>query len=142
MAIVDSPAFSQSQVETELGLGPGPMAASFAAADDAKFDQLYKGNKDRQSNFRNYNGNLSIQISTQGISESGSACALPMGDFAYHNGVDTFPEQNDTIYTDSGLTNPFNGLGLYWRYQDKLGTYSIGIISNVGLLQGGISSCT
>jgi hypothetical protein len=53
MAVPNIDYFTLQTVVTELGCA-GNLAACFAAAIDSKFDALYKGNKDRLMNFRNY----------------------------------------------------------------------------------------
>lgn len=56
MSVPDSNTFGLDAVRSELGLSyPSSLSACFAAAVDAYFDPAYKGNKDRLSNFRNYN---------------------------------------------------------------------------------------
>lgn len=55
MSIVNSPAFSLSDVITELGLPTASSLSScFSNANASGFDATYEGFKDRLSNFRNY----------------------------------------------------------------------------------------
>jgi uncharacterized protein (TIGR02145 family) len=60
MSVPNTTTFSLNDVRSELGLSyPSSQSACFAASVDEYFDAVYKGNKDRLSNFRNY-GNLMI----------------------------------------------------------------------------------
>ncbi|WP_375587725.1 BACON domain-containing protein [Flagellimonas aurea] len=55
MAVPDTNTFSLNDVRVELGLGStASLSACFNAAVETKFDDDYKGAKDRLSNFRNY----------------------------------------------------------------------------------------
>lgn len=55
MSVPDNNTFTMNDVRTELGLTyPTSLSACFTASVDSSFDPLYKGSKDRLSNFRNY----------------------------------------------------------------------------------------
>lgn len=57
MSVPNTNTFKLSDVRTELGLSaPTKLSTCFANAIDWKFNQTYKGSKDRLSNFRDYGG--------------------------------------------------------------------------------------
>ena len=136
MAVPDTTNFHLTDVFTELGLpinGTNGLVQCFAAADPAQFDPAYEGSKNSLLNFRNY-GAGSVQsflIHLTPFMSSGAACAHILTDTTmYYFGSSTYPSPGDTIYTDSGLTSPFNGGGSWY----KLGNNTSAQIDSSGLV--------
>jgi hypothetical protein len=64
MSVPNTNTFSLDDVRVELGLAhPTSQSVCFATAVDAAFDPVYKGSKDRLSNFRNYSHRISTTFS-------------------------------------------------------------------------------
>ena len=63
MSVPNTDTFSLEDVRTELSLAyPTDLSACFSNATDWKFDDEYKGSKDRLSNFRNYGGEKTADL--------------------------------------------------------------------------------
>ena len=77
----------------------------------------------------------SVNMSTTGNASSGGACALGTPTTRYHDGAGSEPTGGDTIYTDSGGTNVFNGGGLHYKFDNGYSAVvsSSGVVSSYAL---------
>lgn len=124
MAVPNTSTFTLIDVTNEFGLAPGDgLQDCFDDSVDADFDVLYKGSKDRLSNFRNYNGAVLTSFSsTLGGTFSGTdSCNLSSNQTYYHNGANASPAIGDKVYLDASSITPLsndnyimNGLDKYY----------------------------
>jgi hypothetical protein len=131
MAIPDQANFAQSDVQTELGLGQTSLSACFTAAVDGNFDPVYKGSKDRLSNFRNYNADGLTPYFYSGFP---TAVCGTTTTACFHDGLGAHPTVGDTIYQSNGTT-PVPGGNQHFRLALLSGTSDyLGEITTLGLL--------
>ena len=75
------------------------------------------------SEWYGYNQNASPPLtsfssSSTGDPDTGVACTFTPDTTRYHNGISSYPQIGDKVYTDSGGTNPFNSNGDYYKNAD------------------------
>jgi hypothetical protein len=75
------------------------------------------------------------QVSSTGYSNSTDACNHSGGYYTYYTAEDTIANVTK-VYTDYGLTTPFNGGYQYYRFIDNAFTYNWAFISYDGTLLG------
>ena len=119
---------SLEEVRVELGLGStSDLVACFAAAVDGDFTIVYKGNKDRLSNFKGYEVSSTVTLtsfsSSAGSNTQSSVCQYAtVNQTYYHDGSNATPVVGDNVYSDSAGTT---GLARDYYKLNALGTYHI-----------------
>ncbi len=93
----------------------GSMIGSYSASSD------YEGATLRKNDVKVFS------ISTTSSPSSEVACGFSILEDNWHNGASTFPDVNDTIFTDSGGTTAKNGANEYWKMNT---THSLKIDAN------------
>lgn len=74
------------------------------------------------SEWYGYNQNAvaltSFSSSSTGDPDTGVACTFTPDTTRYHNGVNSYPQVGDKVYTNSAGTTPFNSGGDYYKNDD------------------------
>ena len=118
--------FSLIDVKTEIERTGGAVTNNLSIAffnATGTFDNLYSGDKDRLSNFRNYLSDpapdvFSFTMSLAGESTAADACTQSAGTTRYKTGSSrSAPGTGEVIYTGSTPTsaNRFNGGDLWFK---------------------------
>ena len=131
MAVPNTNTFSLTDVTNQLGLTGGDgLDECFAESIDGDFDSLYKGSKDRLSNFRNYDGVYYTSFTGTAIGSVSSVCSNTQNITYYHNGTNSLPVVGDAVYTDSTGTPLV--FGYYVSGIEKIEiTGSLGIVNSL-----------
>ena len=119
MAVPDTTTFTMDDVFDEVGYLD--LVTCFSNSVDSYFNPLYKGSKDRLSNFRDYKvtGTLTSFSSSVGSSSQTTACGQLDSQTYYHDGSGSFPVVGDNVYSDSAGTTAlpsnhyFSGINTY-----------------------------
>ena len=101
MAIPDTGTFTLIDVTDEFGLSDSDgLQDCFTDSVDGDFDVLYKGSKDRLSNFRNYGYNgFRGFVGGQGNAVAVTACNVSWTTQYYHDGANLLPVVGDKVYS-------------------------------------------
>ena len=104
MAVPNTTTFTMDDVYDEVG--HQDLLTCFNVANDSYFNPLYKGSKDRLSNFRDYKVTVTLTsfTSSTGSSSQTTACGLANSQTYYHDGSGYLPAVGDNVYGDSGGT--------------------------------------
>ena len=138
MALPSSGTLSLNDIRVELGLAQsnvslGSMSNSVGFTDPDAVSDFYG------YSYANYN---TFAIINTGYDEPGDACADTGEDkltlyFAGSGGTPACPTTSVILYTDTALTNVFDGLFQYWRSNQCNASY---YIFDDGFIEG-ITSC-
>jgi hypothetical protein len=88
---------------------------------------------DAISEFYGYSPSASIFLIEPGVENSGEACSAEGGEFELWWEGPGCPAITNTLYTDPGLTTPFDGKNLWWR---SLQCNAIYYIMSNGFIEG------
>ena len=119
MAVPNTNTFTMDDVFDEIGYLD--LVTCFDEATDSYFNPLYKGSKDRLSNFRDYKVTVTLTSfnSSLGNASQITACGQVDNQTFYHDGSGSVPQVGDNVYSNSSGTiglasnNYFSGLGTY-----------------------------
>ena len=119
MAVPNTTTFTMDDVFDEVGYLD--LVTCFSNSVDSYFNPLYKGSKDRLSNFRDYKVTVILTsfLSSTGNSSQTTVCSYIDSERYYHDGSSSIPQVGDNVYSDSagttGLSSNhyFAGLGTY-----------------------------
>ena len=119
MAVPNTTTFTMDDVFDEVG--HMDLLTCFSVATDSYFKPLYKGSKDRLSNFRDYKVTVTLTSfnSSVGSSSQTTACGQLDTQTYYHDGSGSVPVVGDNVYSDSAGTTAlpsnhyFSGIGTY-----------------------------
>ena len=138
MALPSSGTLSLNDIRVELGLAQsnvslGSMSNSVGFTDPDAVSDFYG------YSYANYN---TFSIINTGYDDSGTACGNKDDDnltlyFAGSGGTPACPTTSVILYTDTALTNVFDGLFQYWRSNQCNASYYI--LEN-GFIEG-ITAC-
>lgn len=84
-----------------------------------------------------YNPVKSVDVSAPQIFPS---CLATLNQTLYHTGANDYPVAGDVLYTNSGATTPYNGLGDSHRIETGASTTGTATVSTVGVI-GTITAC-
>jgi hypothetical protein len=74
------------------------------------------------SEWYGYNQNAvsltSFSSSSTGDADTGIACTFTPDTTRYHNGISSYPQVGDLVYTNSAGTIPFDSMGNYYKNAD------------------------
>ena len=138
MALPSSGTLSLNDIRVELGLAQsnvslGSMSNSVGFTDPDAVSDFYG------YSYANYN---TFSIINTGYDDSGTACGNKDDDnltlyFAGSGGTPACPTTSVILYTDTALTNVFDGLFQYWRSNQCNASY---YIMENGFIEG-ITAC-
>jgi hypothetical protein len=138
MALPSSGTLSLNDIRVELGLAQsnvslGSMSNSVGFTDPDAVSEFYG------YSYANYN---TFSIINTGYDDSGTACGNKDDDnltlyFAGSGGTPACPTTGVILYTDTALTNVFDGLFQYWRSNQCNASY---YIMEDGFIEG-ITAC-
>ena len=119
MAVPNTTTFTMDDVFDEVGYLD--LVTCFSNSVDSYFNPLYKGSKDRLSNFRDYKVTVTLTSfnSSTGSSSQSTACGQLDNQTFYHDGSGSIPAVGDNVYSDSSGTigvarnHYFAGIGTY-----------------------------
>lgn len=148
MAVPNTTTFALSDVIAEIAGVQNSLQDCFDDADAAGFDPSFEGSKDRLSNFRNYNTPCNSTTSLNFYPSSGQASSgsgtCPIGGAEvpfYFIGAGVNVANGDTVTSDAGGCNTFNGGNLWYRVRSNTSGFLSVRVSSVGVASG-IISCT
>ena len=151
MGVPNTNTFSMSDVKTEIDSNTVYTVTSlqdaFIYASNNGWNATYEGSHNELLNFRDYSWSAPTVVSfatrKDGETTPPATCGLQRRWTRYHDGVGTYPVQNDLIFDTSTLgigSNPFNGLDLWYGIDDAT-LPSLAIqINSIGLVIG-IKGC-
>jgi hypothetical protein len=128
----------KNEIENNGGAVTNNLSIAFFNA-TGTFRNLYVGNKDRLSNFRNYQQIapatvFSFTMSLSGQSSAANACSEFDTTTRYKTGSSgSVPGTGEVIYTSSAGTTRFNGGGLWFSAPVGKNTYSF-VVSGTGVI--------
>lgn len=111
--VPDTNTFSLNDVRTVLGLGStASLSSCFSASVDGCFDILYKGSKDRLSNFRHYCTSITVRL----FAGSYTGCVDHSGsDWSSVRGATAGTNYHDSSYAPQKCGVQYNGSTYYIR---------------------------
>lgn len=111
MALPTSGPLSINDIRVELGQGQANSSLRTLSS------LAGKSTPDAISEFYGYSAvtSSSIFLVEPGTSNSGEACSIEGGEFELFWSGTGCPNTGNTLYTDSALTEPFDGKYLWWK---------------------------
>ncbi len=127
MALPSSGPLGINAIRTELGQAQGNNSLSLLS------NQVGFLAPNAISEFYGYSAATMIFLVEPGTPSQGEVCGIDGGEFPVYFAGTGCPVVGQTLYTDAGLTNRFDGQNLWWKsYQCNCGYY---IMSN-GFVEG------
>jgi len=119
MGVPNTTTFTMDDVFDEVGYQD--LVTCFSNSVNSYFNPLYKGSKDRLSNFRDYKVPVTFTSfsSSVGSLNQTTACGQLDTQTYYHDGSNSIPVVGDNVYSDSAGASPlpsnhyFAGIGTF-----------------------------